>query len=186
MARAKQTTQLLVSAFHSNILKTQYFGPKHCLSRQSHLLCKQPPLQLPKYSSEILCPKWCLQPEVTLPKYYRDEWMKWKTFVTRIVKGSETFSRLHANVWNARGISLQTKLKIYRATILPVLLMACETWTVYQHYAKKLNHFHTVALGILSTASGRTRFQTLRSLHKQACPAGTLSWCCPSYNGQVI
>ena len=30
----------------------------------------------------------------------------------RIAKASATFGRLHANVWNRRGISLQTKLKV--------------------------------------------------------------------------
>ena len=64
----------------------------------------------------------------------------------RIARASATFGRLHANVWNRRGISLQTKLKVYRAIVLPMLLYACETWTVYQHHAKKLNHFHTTCL----------------------------------------
>ena len=27
--------------------------------------------------------------------------------------------------------------------MLPTLLYACETWTVYQRHAKRLNHFHT-------------------------------------------
>ena len=61
------------------------------------------------------------------------------------LKGT-TFGRLHANVWNRRGISLQTKLNVYRAIVLPTLLYACETWTVYQRHAKKLNHFHTTCL----------------------------------------
>ena len=64
----------------------------------------------------------------------------------RIARASATFGRLHANVWNRRDISLQTKLKVYRAIVLPTLLYACETWTVYQRHAKKLNHFHTTCL----------------------------------------
>ena len=28
------------------------------------------------------------------------------------------------------------------AVVLPTLLYACETWTVYQRHAKKFNHFH--------------------------------------------
>ena len=38
---------------------------------------------------------------------------------------------------------LDTKLKVYRSVVLPTLLYACETWTVYQRHAKRLNHFHT-------------------------------------------
>ena len=30
--------------------------------------------------------------------------------------------------------------------MLPTLLYACETWTVYQRRAKRLNHFHTSCL----------------------------------------
>ena len=64
----------------------------------------------------------------------------------RISKASSTFGRLYSNVWHRSGISLQTKLKVYRAVVLPVLLYASETWTVYRRHAKKLNHFHTICL----------------------------------------
>src|SRR5579871_4304654 len=56
------------------------------------------------------------------------------------------FSRLYANVWHRSGICLQTKLKVYRAVVLPVLLYASETWTVYSRHVRKLNHFHTLCL----------------------------------------
>ena len=65
---------------------------------------------------------------------------------TRIENASAAFGGLLAKVWNRRGISLQTKLKVYRAIVLPTLLYACETWTVYQCHARKLNHFHTTSL----------------------------------------
>ena len=56
---------------------------------------------------------------------------------------------LRGSVWDQRGIRLGTKLKIYKAVVLPTLLYACETWTVYQRHAKRLNHFHTSCLGKL-------------------------------------
>ena len=49
-------------------------------------------------------------------------------------------------VWHRTGINIQTKLDVYRAAVLPVLLYASETWTVYVRHVKKLNHFHTVCL----------------------------------------
>ena len=49
-------------------------------------------------------------------------------------------------IWDQRGIRLDTKLKVYRCMVLPTLLYACETWTVYQRHAKRLNHFHTSCL----------------------------------------
>ena len=33
-----------------------------------------------------------------------------------------------------------------KKVVLPTLLYECETWTVYQWYAKRLNHFHTSCL----------------------------------------
>ena len=64
----------------------------------------------------------------------------------RIAKASVAFGRLRTNVWERNGIRLNTKLKVYKAVVLPTLLYACETWTVYQRHAKKLNHFHLSCL----------------------------------------
>ena len=61
----------------------------------------------------------------------------------RIAKASAAFGRLRGSVWDRSGIRLDTKLKVYKAVVLPALLYACETWTVYQRHAKRLNHFHT-------------------------------------------
>ena len=64
----------------------------------------------------------------------------------RIAKASAAFGWLRDNVWHRNGIRLDTKLKVYKAVVLPTLLYACETWTVYQRHAKRLNHFHTNCL----------------------------------------
>ena len=61
---------------------------------------------------------------------------------SRTAKASVAFGRLRTNVWERNGIRLDTKLKVYKAVVPPTLLYACETWTVYQRHAKKLNHFH--------------------------------------------
>ena len=60
----------------------------------------------------------------------------------RIAKASVAFGRLRSSVWERKGVSLSTKLSVYRAIVLNTLLYACETWTVYQRHAKKLNRFH--------------------------------------------
>ena len=65
---------------------------------------------------------------------------------TWFAKASAAFGRLNRNVWNRRGISEATKVKVYRAIILTTLLYGCETWTTYQRYIKKLNHFHMTCL----------------------------------------
>ena len=64
----------------------------------------------------------------------------------RTAKASVAFGRLLTNVWERNGIRLDTTLKVYKAVVLPTLLYACETWTVYQRHAKKLYHFHLSCL----------------------------------------
>ena len=64
----------------------------------------------------------------------------------RTAKASIAFGRLRTNVWERNGIRLDTKLKVYKAVVLPTLLYACETWTVYQRHAKTLNHFRLSCL----------------------------------------
>ena len=64
----------------------------------------------------------------------------------RLSKASAAFGRLRKNVWDRQGITRPTKIKVYRAVVLTSLLYACESWTVYQRHARKLNHFHTTCL----------------------------------------
>nr|VZI35129.1 unnamed protein product [Spirometra erinaceieuropaei] len=64
----------------------------------------------------------------------------------RISKASQAFSRLQSKVWNRHGLQLSTKLKMYKAVILPTLLYGAETWTVYANQARRLNHFHLSCL----------------------------------------
>ena len=67
----------------------------------------------------------------------------------RIAKASAAFGRLRGSIWDRSGIRFDTKLKVYRSVMLPALLYACETWTVYQRHAKRLNLFHTSYLSEL-------------------------------------
>ena len=65
---------------------------------------------------------------------------------TRLAKASDAFGRLAKNVWDRRGITTQTKIKVYKAVVLNTLLYGCKAWTVFRRHAKKLNHFHTTRL----------------------------------------
>nr|VZI45128.1 unnamed protein product [Spirometra erinaceieuropaei] len=64
----------------------------------------------------------------------------------RISKASQAFGRLQSTVWKRHGLQLSTKLKMYKAVILPTLLYGAETWTVYAKQARRLNHFHLSCL----------------------------------------
>ena len=73
----------------------------------------------------------------------------------RLAKASIAFGRLHKNVWNSRGIIIGTTMRVYWAIILTTLLYGYETWTVYQHHAKKLNHFHMYSAKMGSIWAGQ-------------------------------
>ena len=73
-----------------------------------------------------------------------------KVFYRELQKGSPevTIQRHPQSLFNGfrNGIKLGTGLKMYKAVVLPTLLYACETWTVYQRHAKRLSHFHLSCL----------------------------------------
>ena len=64
-------------------------------------------------------------------------WNAKSCFLRKIKKYHQSFSA---------ELALRVVLKVYRSVVLPTLLYACETWTVYQRHAKRLNHFHTSCL----------------------------------------
>jgi len=45
-------------------------------------------------------------------------------------------------VWKDRYLSLPTKIRVYEILVLPVLLYACETWTVLAADERRLEAFH--------------------------------------------
>ena len=88
-------------------------------------------------------------------------------------KASAAFGRLHKNVWNRRGITIrnQTKIKVYRAVVLSALLYGCETWTVNQRHARKLNHFHTTRLRKLLGIKWQDRIPDTEVLKRADLPS---------------
>ena len=72
-----------------------------------------------------------------------------KEVAYRLARASAAFGRLTDQVWERRGLRLETKLKVYRAVVIPSLLYASETWTVYSWRAKQLNAFHMRCLRTL-------------------------------------
>ena len=56
------------------------------------------------------------------------------------------FNELRKPVWSQSSISVKTKMQIYEATVLSVILYGCETWTCTDKDYKRLNIFHTKRL----------------------------------------
>ncbi|BHF69978.1 hypothetical protein SprV_0301302500 [Sparganum proliferum] len=63
-----------------------------------------------------------------------------------ISKASQAFCGLQNTFCNRYGLHISTKLKMYKAIILPTLLYGAETWVVYKKQARRLNHFHLSCL----------------------------------------
>ena len=91
--------------------------------------------------------------------------------VVRLAKASAAFGRLYDKVWNRKGIRLQTKLKVYKAVVVPTLLCGSETWTVYSRHANKLNHFHTVSLRKLINIKWQDKIPDTEVLTKADLPS---------------
>ena len=89
----------------------------------------------------------------------------------RLAKASSAFGRLYKNVWNRRGITTDTKIKVYRAVVLTTLLYGCETWTVYQRHAKRLNHFHTTSLRKLLGVKWQDKVPDTEVLERAGLPS---------------
>jgi hypothetical protein len=66
----------------------------------------------------------------------------WVQYHTLSVKASVSFGRLYKNMWDRRGITTDSKVKVKvcRVTVLITVLCGCELWT--QCRVRKLNRFH--------------------------------------------
>ena len=84
----------------------------------------------------------------------------------RIARISAKFGSLSANVWIRCGLSLTTKLDVYRAVVLPTLLYAASSWTVYSRHARQLNYFHLRCLRNLMGVRWQDRVPDTEILQK--------------------
>ena len=96
---------------------------------------------------------------------------------TRLAKASADFVQLNRNVWNRRGISEATKIKVYQAVVLTTFLLGCETWTTYQRHLKKLNHFHTTCLRKILGITWQKHIPDTEFLNQASLPCIYTSWC---------
>ena len=60
----------------------------------------------------------------------------------RISKASATFAKLYNRLWQRHEIKLTTKVAVYKAVVLSVLLYGCESWTLLRRNLKSLESFH--------------------------------------------
>ena len=69
-----------------------------------------------------------------------------KEIASRISKANQALGHLRIWLLNHHNVTLDTKLKVYRAVVLSSLLYGCETWVVYRWHLKQRGRFHQRAL----------------------------------------
>lgn len=60
----------------------------------------------------------------------------------RLGKASTTFGRLSKRVFDNKNLTIKTKVRVYEACVLSILLYGAESWTTYRRQELKLNSFH--------------------------------------------
>ena len=68
-----------------------------------------------------------------------------KEVAARIGKAGAAFSKMK-NVWNSRGISLKTKVKLFNGTVMSILLYGSETWKGLKEVENRLRRFESNCL----------------------------------------
>ncbi|KAJ0176190.1 hypothetical protein K1T71_008364 [Dendrolimus kikuchii] len=61
---------------------------------------------------------------------------------SRIATAAVNFGRLTGRVWKSHDLKLETKIYVYKALIVPVLLYSAETWCLYKPDVRKLDTYH--------------------------------------------
>ena len=87
----------------------------------------------------------------------------------RIAKASSAFGRLRHRLWKDRGIKLQTKISVYLSIIIPTLLYASETWTLYRKHINLLDAFHMRCLRSILGVSLKDKLTNNEILSKCSC-----------------
>ena len=72
---------------------------------------------------------------------------------SRIIKASQVFRSLSRLVWYQRKIKDSTKMKLFKAIIIPKLLYDSETWNVLQSHIQRLQVFTNKCLKIITGTS---------------------------------
>ena len=65
-----------------------------------------------------------------------------KDIANRLDKANKALGKLNKRVWYNKNLRTDTKLKVYKAIILPTLLYGAESWVHYRKHLRSLDRFH--------------------------------------------
>ena len=77
-----------------------------------------------------------------------------------IWKAATVMAKLNKMVWQNISLTMNTRLKLYQASVTSILLYGSETWTPYARQEAKWIHSICVASDEFWVSIGRTEFQT--------------------------
>jgi hypothetical protein len=78
--------------------------------------------------------------------YVSEDQTHCKDVETRVSKASNAFNSLRRIVWYRKCISIQAKIRIFRASVVPVLLYGSELWTLTVAEEQRLKAFYMKCL----------------------------------------
>ena len=87
----------------------------------------------------------------------------------RICKGTSAFGRLNSMVFRNRNLKLKTKIAVYNAVVVSVLLYGSETWTLYRRQVKNLEKFHMNCLRRILNVTWRDKVPHTEILRRTGC-----------------
>ena len=152
-ATSREEAQLLVDKFFAackafgltiSIKKTEVIHQPRPTPKQIYGVKQRPPVHnFPEFPIKVdgkdlkyVKSFTCLGSKVNWNASLDDE------IINRVAKATSSFGKLRQRLWNDRGISLRTKVLVYKAVVLTSLLYGSESWAVYRHHIQKLNVFH--------------------------------------------
>lgn len=86
----------------------------------------------------------------------------------RIAKNAGVLAKLSKRVWDNNQLTLNTKLKVYRACVLSIQLYGSESWMTYATQETAWNAFTLAAYDESLTSHGKTKSPTLPCWSKMA------------------
>ncbi|CAF3297940.1 unnamed protein product, partial [Rotaria sp. Silwood2] len=93
-----------------------------------------------------------------------------KELEARLAKASTAFNMLRHVIWYRKTVSIQAKLRIFRACVLPILLYGSEVWSTTAAQEQRLNTFYVRCLRTLIGTNLDDRMPTQQLLQLTGQP----------------
>ena len=89
----------------------------------------------------------------------------------RIQSAATAFGKLRSRLWDQSDIHLKTKMRVYRAIIIPTLLYGSETWTLYRRHFNRLDKMQQRHLRQLMNISWKDHVSNFEVLERAEMPS---------------